>query len=190
MLLAVVVACGCVALAVRPGSAFAEDVRSLPVVQFSGITSASPPVYGFTRSLVPGLRATYGLGLADETNLNAMFLRFDRVLLEADPADRSSRDRWRHFLGVEFVPTDGVALLGGIAKAGGAGGGNFSPTGYERLRLSTGARWRGEDWGLDSSFAFIPTGATRYPGDAGFLPGTGGGSGSTWLLSLTVSRRF
>ncbi|MFN2377826.1 MAG: hypothetical protein ABR538_14925 [Candidatus Binatia bacterium] len=189
MVLAVIVACGCLALAARPGSAFAEDNRSAATVHFSGITSASPPVYGLTRSLVPGLRATYGLGLADETNLNAMFLRFDRALLEADPADRSSRDLWRHFLGVEFAPADGVALLGGIAKSGGSGGGNFSPTGYERLRLSTGARWRGTDWGLDGSFAFIPTGATRYPGDAGFLPGTGG-SGSTWLLSFTVSRRF
>lgn len=184
-----VVACACLAVAVPVGVAFAEDHGSTATVQFSGITSASPPVYGLTRSLVPGLRATYGLGLAEETNLNAMFLRFDRMLLEADPADRSSRDLWRHFLGVEYAPANGVALLGGIAKSGGAGGGNFSPTGYERLRLSTGARWRGEDWGLDGSFAFIPTGATRYPGDAGFLPGTGG-SGSTWLLSLTISRRF
>lgn len=189
MFLALVVAWGCLAMAARPGGALAEGDGGVAAVHFSGITSASPPVYGLTRSLVPGFRATYGLGLAEETNLNAMFLRFDRVLLEADPADRNSRDLWRHFLGVEFAPADGVALLGGIAKSGGAGGGNFSPTGYERLRLSTGARWRGEDWGLDGSFAFIPTGATRYPGDAGFLPGTGG-SGSTWLLSFTVSRRF
>ena len=34
----------------------------------------------------------------------------------------------------------------GIAKAGGVGGkkeANLAPTGYERLRLNTGARWRG-----------------------------------------------
>ena len=82
--------------------------------------------------------------------------------------------------------------MGGIAKAGGLWGGkgsSASPTGYEKLRLNAGARWRSENWGIDGTFAFIPTGAGRVPSDASFVPG-GGGGGSTYFLSLSLSRRF
>lgn len=155
---------------------------------YAGTGADAPPVLGITRSLAPRWKASYGLGPASETSL-ASALRFDRA---AFAADVDPRENWRHFLGVEFDATRGVSFLGGIAGAGPIGGGRnarLAPSGYEKLRLSTGARWRGQDWGLDSSFSFIPTGAGRAPGDAGFFPGAGD-AGPTWLLSFAVSRRF
>ena len=149
-------------------------------------------LHGVTRALAPGWTASYGIGLADETALSWSYLRYDSTLSYGASGDAASRDNWRHFLGVEYAPVEGMTLLGGIAKAGGMTGNKgagLSPTGYERLRLSTGARWRGESWGIDGTFSFIPTGATRVPGDAGFLPGMGN-SEATYLFSLTISRRF
>jgi len=154
--------------------------------------SAMPRIYGVSHPLTPRWKASYGLGLADETALSSSFLRLDELLESGELDARGARENWRHFLGLEYAPFRGMALLGGIAKSGGINGNkgaSLAPTGYERLRLNTGARWRGESWGLDGSFSFIPTGATRLPNDASFFPGMGG-SGPTWLLSLTVSRRF
>jgi hypothetical protein len=50
-------------------------------------------------------------------------------------------------------------------------------------------RWSIGDWGVDGSFSFIPTGPSRFPGDAGYMPGMGG-SDPTYFMSLSVSRRF
>ncbi|MFN2427893.1 MAG: hypothetical protein ABR587_15760 [Candidatus Binatia bacterium] len=154
--------------------------------------SAMPRIYGVSQPLAPRWKATYGLGLAAETSISSAFLRLDELIDSGQLDARAARENWRHFLGLEFSPMEGTAIMGGIAKAGGINGNKgagLAPTGYERLRLNTGARWRGRSWGLDGSFSFIPNGATRFPGDASFFPGMGG-SGSTWLLSLTVSRRF
>lgn len=153
---------------------------------------APPAIEGFRLPLSDRWRASYGLGLAQETGLTWTAARFDQTLAFGTRSDGEVRRDWRHFLGLEYSPVQSISLLGGIAKAGGLSGGkgsSTSPTGYERLRLNLGARWRGEDWGIDGSFAFIPTGAGRVPSDASFLPGTGGG-GSTYYLSLSVSRRF
>jgi len=155
-------------------------------------TGAMPRIYGVAHSIAPRWKASYGLGRSDETALASAFFRLDEFLDKGGLHARGSRDNWRHFLGLEYAPMKGVSLLGGIAKSSGINGNkgaSLAPTGYERLRLNTGARWRGDHWGLDTGFAFIPTGANRVPGDAGFFPGMGG-SGSTWLWSFTVSRRF
>jgi hypothetical protein len=156
-------------------------------------------VYGTSRAFAHNWKATYGIGDADDTTLYSQFLRLEEFRHRDELEDRFSRDNWRHFLGIEYEPVRSFSLLGGIAKSSGANGRGglalaLAPTGYERLRLSSGVRWRGDDWGfegwnVDSSFSYIPTGATRVPGDAGFVPGMGG-SGPTWLMSLTVSRRF
>lgn len=153
---------------------------------------APPAIEGIRLPLSERWRASYGLGLAEETALTWTAVRSDQTLAYGTRSDGEVRRDWRHFLGLEYAPFEGFSLLGGIAKAGGLSGGkgsSTSPTGYERLRLNLGARWRSEDWGIDGSFAFIPTGAGRVPSDASFLPGSGGG-GSTYYLSLTVSRRF
>ena len=149
-------------------------------------------IHGFSRRIAPRLRASYGVGLAEETDLTSTLLRYDHTLAYGTRSDRSSRDNWRHFLGLEYSPLKNFSVMGGIAKkAGGLNGnrGGFSPTGYERLRLNAGMRWAVEDWSVDGLFAFIPTGASRYPGDASYVPGTGS-SGATYFLSLSVSRRF
>jgi hypothetical protein len=164
---------------------------------FAGAFTGAPTIYGTSRAVTRRLRATYGIGDADDTALSSAFLRLEEFRHRDEMEDRSSRDNWRHFLGVEYEPIHSFSLLGGIAKSSGVNGNKgiaLAPTGYERLRLNTGARWRGDDfgfdgWGVDGSFSFIPTGATRVPGDAGFMPGMGD-SGPTWLFSLTVSRRF
>jgi hypothetical protein len=151
-----------------------------------------PRIYGVAQPIAPRWKASYGLGRTDETSVPSTFFRVDEFLDAGELDSRGSRDDWRHFLGLEYAPMQGVALLGGIAKAGGINGSkgaSLAPSGYEKIRLNTGARWRGDDWGLDGGFAFIPEGTNRVPSDAGFFPGMGGG-GPTWLLSLTVSRRF
>lgn len=153
---------------------------------------APPSIEGIRLPLSERWKASYGLGLAEETGMTWTAARFDQSLAFGTRHDGEFRNDWRHFLGLEYAPTGGVSLLGGIAKAGGLSGGkgsSTSPTGYERLRLNLGARWRSEDWGVDGSFSFIPTGVGRVPSDAPFLPGSGGG-GSTYYLSLTFSRRF
>lgn len=156
----------------------------------SGPDVATPFLYGVSRAFAPRLQAIYGLGLADETSLSNAFLRLDEQFAIDPLSDRYSRDNWRHFLGMQLDAGDGFLLHGGVAKSSGVSGNRFVyPTGYERLRLSTGARWKGEDWGLDSSFSFIPTGATRVPGDAGFVPGMGQ-SEATWLFAFSVVRWF
>jgi hypothetical protein len=181
---------------------FAGEVSAQQVIQAPEVIAAPsllydtgagmPRIYGIARPLAPHWKASYGVGLADETSLSSAFLRLDELIDSGELDSRGSRENWRHFLGVEYAPMNGLALLGGIAKSGGINGrkeASLAPTGYERLRLNTGARWRGQNWGLDGSFSFIPTGANRVPGDAGFFPGMGG-SGPTWLFSFTVSRRF
>jgi hypothetical protein len=172
-------------------SAAAQDL-SLASSVVSGPDPAMPLIIGFSRPFAPRWKATYGIGAADETTLSSAFLRLDHQYAADQASDRNSRDNWRHFLGLQFYAGDGISLQGGIAKASGSTGnaGAFlSPTGYERLRLSTGARWRGKNWGLDTSFSFIPNGASRVPGDAGFIPGMGD-SGPTWLFALSVARWF
>lgn len=158
--------------------------------------AAMPRIYGVSHTLAPGWKASYGLGLADETALSSAFLRLDELIDSGELNARGARENWRHFLGLEYTPVAGFDVLGGIAKSSGVNGngGGFAPSGYERLRLNSGLRWRGDDWGLDgwgvdSSFSFIPNGPTRWPGDAGFLPSMGG-TGPTWLFALSVSRRF
>ena len=149
-------------------------------------------IHGISRTIAPGWTASYGVGLAEETSLSSSYLRFDQTLAYGTRNDRTSRDNWRHFLGVEYSPVEHFSFLGGIAKASGITGyrgASTSPTGYERLRLNAGARWVGENWGLDGSFSFIPNGASRFPGDAGYIPGLGD-SDPTFFFSLTVSRRF
>jgi hypothetical protein len=162
-----------------------------------GAYAGAPAVYGTSRLLAPGWKATYGIGDADDTALYSTFLRLEEFRHRDELEGRMSRDNWRHFLGIEYEPVRSFALVGGIAKSSGVNspkGIALAPTGYERLRLNTGLRWRGDDWGfdgwgVDTSFSFIPTGATRVLGDSGFMPGMGD-SGPTWLMSLTVSRRF
>lgn len=152
----------------------------------------SPAVEGFRLPLSERWKASYGLGLADDTGLTWQAQRFDQTLAFGTRHDGETRNDWRHFLGLEYAPFEGFSFLGGLAKAGGLWGGkgsSTSPSGYEKLRLNAGARWRGEDWGVDGSFAFIPTGVSRVPSDAAFFPG-GGGGGATWFLSLSISRRF
>jgi hypothetical protein len=162
-----------------------------------GSFAGAPAVYGMSRLLAPGWKATYGIGDANDTALYSTFLRLEEFRHRDELQDRFSRDNWRHFLGLEYEPVRSFAILGGIAKSSGVNGKKgiaLAPTGYERLRLNTGLRWRGDDsgfdgWGVDTSFSFIPTGAVRVLGDSGFMPGMGD-SGPTWLMSLTVSRQF
>lgn len=187
-------ACGLALSITLTADAFAQQITPTPIpdrapVLLYDTAAFLPRIYGIAQPIAPRWKASYGLGRTDETALSSAFLRLDDFLDSGVLDSRGSRDNWRHFLGLEYAPMNGVVLLGGIAKSGGIKNASITPTGYERLRLNTGARWRGDDWGLDGSFAFIPTGAGRVPGDAGFFPGMGG-SGSTWLLSLTVSRRF
>lgn len=161
-------------------------------IQLGETGSVTPAIYAMTHALGSGWKASYGLGLAEHAALAAAFAHFDETFADDALSPRRWQDNWRHYLGLEFEPVDGLTLLAGILKAGtisGTKGSALAPTGYERLRLNTGARWRNEDWGLDGSFCFIPSGAERMPADAGVLPGTGD-SGPTWLFSLTLSRRF
>jgi hypothetical protein len=172
------------------------EMESAPVL-LPGAFAGAPRVYGTSRPLGQGWRATYGLGDADETSLYSTFLRLEEFREEDVLAGRTSRDNWRHFLGIEYQPLRSFTLLGGIAKSSGTKSNKdiaLAPTGYERLRFNTGLRWRGDEWGfegwgLDTTFSFIPTGATRVMGDGGFMPGIGNSS-ATWLMSLTISRRF
>jgi hypothetical protein len=162
-----------------------------------GAFAGAPAVYGTSRLLAPGWKATYGVGDADDTALYSMFMRLEEFRHRDDLGGRLSRDNWRHFLGLEYSPVRSFSFIGGIAKSTGVNGKKgvaLAPTGYERLRFNTGLRWRGDDWGyegwgVDTSFSYIPTGAVRLMGDAGYMPGVGD-SGPTWLMSLTVSRRF
>jgi hypothetical protein len=189
------------------GRAAAQDLRlTLPTSidetlgapkLLPGAYAGAPAVYGTSRLLAHGWKATYGIGDADDTALYSTFLRLEEFRHRDELEGRMSRDNWRHFLGIEYEPVRSFSLIGGIAKSTGVNspkGIALAPTGYERLRLNTGFRLRGDDWGfegwgVDSSFSFIPTGATRVLGDSGFMPGMGD-SGPTWLMSLTVSRRF
>jgi hypothetical protein len=174
---------------VLPGHAEELDLVLAPPPSAS---LAPPAIEGFRLPLSSRWKASYGLGLADETALSWSLVRYDQTLAFGTRRDGERRDDWRHFLGLEFAPFDGFSFVGGIAKAGGLSGNkgsSASPTGYERLRLNAGARWHDEDWSVDGAFSFIPTGASRVPSDASFVPGTGGG-GSTYFLSLSVSRRF
>lgn len=186
------------ALSIAPATnACAQQLAPAPLpdlapVQLYDTGAFMPRIYGVAQPIAPRWKASYGLGREDETALASSFFRLDEFLDSGGLHARGSRENWRHFLGLEYAPMKGVSVLGGIAKSGGINGNkgaSLAPTGYERLRLNAGARWRGDDWGLDTGFAFIPTGAVRVPGDAGFFPGMGG-SGSTWLWSFTVSRRF
>ena len=189
------------------GRAAAEDARiALPASidetlgapkLLPGAFAGAPAVYGTSRLLASGWKATYGIGDADDTALYSTFLRLEEFRHRDELEDRFSRDNWRHFLGLEYSPIPGFSVLGGVAKSTGVNGKKgiaLAPTGYERLRLNTGLRWRGDEWGfdgwgVDTSFSFIPTGCVRLMGDAGYMPGLGD-SGPTWLMSLTVSRRF
>ncbi|HXC50086.1 MAG TPA: hypothetical protein VN634_04325 [Candidatus Limnocylindrales bacterium] len=168
------------------GVTFSPYLMTRPPV---GSTSDDALIHGISRKIAPRLKASYGLGLAEETDLTSAFLRYDQTLAYGTRSDPGSRENWRHFLGLEYSPFRRFSLVGGIAKAGGLRGG-FSPTGYERLRLNTGLRWAGENWGLDGSFSYIPTGTSHYPGDAGYMPGPGSGSNPTYFFSLSVTRRF
>lgn len=173
-------------------SASAENFVAPPSPVLAPAPSEPIEIHGFSHAFAPHWNASYGFGLADQTALSWDYLRYDQTLGYASGGNAMTRDGWRHFLGLEYKPIDSVALVGGIAKASGITGNkgaSLSPTGYERLRLNVGARWRGENWGLDTSFCFIPTGATRVPGDAGYFPGMGD-SASTYLFAVTVSRRF
>ena len=186
-------------LAVAVPGAFAQSISQgvtqdiAPILSPPPSASLVPPsIEGIRLPLTSRWRASYGLGLADETGLTWSAMHFDQTLAFGTRSDGESRNEWRHFFGLEYAPFGGFSFIGGIAKAGGIWGGkgtSTAPTGYEKLRLSAGARWRGEDWGVDGSFAFIPTGAGRMPSDASFVPGGGGGD-ATYFLSLSVSRRF
>jgi hypothetical protein len=172
---------------VSAGEAFDPPVS--PLITFAPSLSnfAEPSMHGISRTFAPRWKASYALGRNEDTDLTAALVRYDQTLAYGTRSDAASRDSWRHFLGVEYQAGDGVSLLGGIAKSN--GNASLAPTGYEKLRLNAGARWRGQSWGLDGAFSFIPTGASRYPGDSGYIP-SAGGSGMTYLFSLTVSRRF
>lgn len=180
---------------VAPHQAHAQAVAEDLAVVLSPPPTANlvpPSIEGFRLPLSSRWKASYGLGLADETGLSWSAVRYDQTLAFGTRRDGETRNEWRHFFGLEYAPFGGFSFVGGIAKAGGLWGGkgsSTSPTGYEKLRLNAGARWRGEDWGIDGSFAFIPTGAGRVPSDAAFVPG-GGGGGATYFLSLSLSRRF
>jgi hypothetical protein len=170
------------------------SAQGMPVApaMVAGPDFAMPLIYGVSRPFAPRWKATYGLGFADETTLWSSFLKLDELRASDELSDRNSRDNWRHFLGLQYNAGRGFSLQGGVAKSSGmngARGATLYPTGYEKLRLSTGARWRGDSWGLDGSFSYIPTGATRLPGDASFVPGMGS-SGPTWLFALSISRTF
>jgi hypothetical protein len=172
-------------------TAKAEDVVSAIPNSFVEHGASAVELHGLTRVIAPHWKASYGLGLAEQTDLTSAMLRFDHTLAYGTRSDTVSRDHWRHFLGVEYTPAPGFSLIGGFAKSSGKSGGASSglPSGYERLRFNTGARWRSGDWGIESGFSFIPSGAGRLPGDAGYLPGMGSSS-STYLFSLSFSRRF
>lgn len=182
---------------VVPEDAVLQDtvIDSTPKLLYRTAT-AMPRIYGMSHRLAPGWKASYGLGLADETALSSAFLRLDELIDSGELNMRGARENWRHFLGLEYSPVAGLDVLGGISKSSGVNGkgGGYAPTGYDRLRLNSGLRWRGDQWGLegwgiDSAFSFIPNGPTRWPGESGYLPGMGG-TGPTWLMSLTVSRQF
>lgn len=150
---------------------------------------------GISQSFASGWRASYGFRFANEEAVRPWSANLlDHSLWANGTGLRSDSADWRHFLGLEYSPTSELAFQGGIAKRGGANGdkdASLYPTGYEKLRVNAGARWRRGDWGLDSFFAFIPWGASRVPGDANYFPNqTEGDSGFTYLFALTVSRRF
>lgn len=190
--------------------AAAEEPAAIPVapsftatpdanVTFSPFLASAPRqdelrdgslIHGFSRSFAPRWKASYGLGLVEETNLTSSILRYDQTLGYGTRSDRAQRETWRHFLGVEYSPFRSFSVLGGIAKSGGNNRASFSPTGYEKLRINAGLRWSfAENWGVDGSFSFIPTGASRLPNDTFYVPGMGS-SDPTYFLSLSVSRRF
>src|SRR5690349_13282108 len=144
------------------GRAAAQDVRiALPESidetlaepkLLPGAFAGAPAIYGTSRLLAPGWKATYGIGDADDTALYSTFLRLEEFRHRDELEGRMSRDNWRHFLGIEYEPVRSFSLIGGIAKSSGvtnSKGIALAPTGYERLRLNTGLRWRGDDWGLE-----------------------------------------
>ena len=148
-------------------------------------------IHGFSRKISPRWTASYGYGLAEETDLTSSYLRYDHTLAYGTRTDRTSRENWRHFLGLEYSPIRNLSVLGGIAKSSGMTGSRtgFSPSGYERLRLNAGVRWTDDTWGVDAAFSFIPTGAGRVPGDAHHVPGMGN-SEATYFGAVSIFRRF
>lgn len=148
---------------------------------------------GVSRALGMNWTASYSMLVLNDESLrpwSAGWLE-QRYSAWGTSINGGARD-WRHFLGLQYAPTDQVAFVGGVAKAGGVDGGKgagLMPSGYEKLRLNAGARWRSGDWGLDGAFSFIPGGPSRFPSDAAYISG-GGNSGPTYLFALTLSRQF
>lgn len=169
----------------------ASPVWSLP--RGSAFAPAGDFYLGAASPLARDWKATWGLllrGVDDIGGPGWSALLADRVWYETDARRRRDPASWRHFLGVEYTGVERFTLLGGVARSGWNRGGGPAPTGYDGLRLNLGARWRGETWGFESHAAWIPGGVRRAPDDASFLPGHGSGSGSAYLLSLTLSARF
>lgn len=148
---------------------------------------------GVARPLFPDWNASLGLILDGTDGIGEpgwSALHVDRLSGEDELRRRRDPANWRHFLGVEYTGVQDFTFLGGVARSGWNRGGGPTPTGYEGVRMNVGARWRGETWGFESHFAWIPGGAKGAPDDASFFPGHEDGSGPDFLLSLTLTARF
>jgi hypothetical protein len=192
----VLLACVVAGLPVRVlGQVGSGPPPSILSLSYSYTPSADTEAAGIrlvSREFAPRWTASYGMAPADQTSLTWAYLRYDSSRAFGTSNDASSRDRWRQFLGVQYAAGDDVTLAGGIARAAGVPGVKASglwPSGYERMRLSTSARWLREPWALDGTFSFIPAGASRVPGDASFVPGANDSS-ATYFVAVTISLQF
>ncbi|HEY2772722.1 MAG TPA: hypothetical protein VGK20_01590 [Candidatus Binatia bacterium] len=171
-------------------TAKADDIVTAVPSAFAGAGATPALTREVTRAFAPRWRASFGF-LSDPEQTWNDIVRYDQTLAFGTSPDGATRDNWRQFLGFSYSPIDNVSLLGGIARSGGflGKGDGFSPTGYERLRVSSGLAWTVGDWGLGGSFSFIPAGAARVPGYEGYFPSQGSTS-ATMLFALTVTRHF
>ena len=148
---------------------------------------------GVTRSLWKSWKASYGVRFVDSSVLARSFLRFEETPSANSPFLHGARDEWRHAIGLSYVLSDEIILLGGFSKANGiVSSKGVSPSSYDSkdIRLSAGARWRGTRWTIDGAFSYIFAGSRRVsPNDALVFPGRYE-SKPAYLLSVMLTRTF
>lgn len=148
---------------------------------------------GITGTLLERWKLSYSVRFIDTSVLSSSTIRFSDTPSANTPYITDARDEWRHAVGLEYAWSERLRLLGGFSKANGiVGSKGTSPSSFDSrdLRLSTGARWNGENWILDGAFGYI-FGDDRHvsAADAMVFPGTYH-SKPAYLLSVTLTKKF
>lgn len=150
-------------------------------------------VLGVTITPLPKWRLSYSARFIDTSVLSTSWIRFDQTPSANMPYLPAARDEWKHGLGLEYRWSDTVQVLGGFEKANAIiGRRGISPFSYDTkdIRLSTGARWQGEKWMLDGTFAYM-FGSERDvdASEALVLPGNYD-SKPCYMLMFTLGKKF